>query len=670
MIYTLIVATAFALFLYLEVRKLSVSNVDNRQEIVIIESNITAKEKDRFNARISLKDRNGTPIKNAFVSVYEAETGGEIYSYSILRLDDYGQTEFDIPPGKYEIIVSTDHEKNMGGDKFSFFFHHDLVVSENSNVVSRKVLQRVNIKLANFPTPLPRMKVEAARKTRYGWSLPHLLASNDILDPRVGGDSFVFYLSDGEYNLNLDTLSFSSVNPAAYALAVSNIQPSKTNLIEFNFFLLKKQTVIISDLKFGWFKLMAKNFGDFQGMYFGRSVDMYTNQDNLRLVSVYATLPDCVTDYVKAIGEPESLENVDDHDILVEALNVCTTTDIRYDMDVSPNSNGDFVVSAPNALRLTIAGTTLRQGEVLSADFSITNSQDQGFSKMYIHQLWDERILPKIFFKDSKGKMVHEADLFDERYRPTANMNLISLPICLPPGNYTMTVQLPIFIWKATLLSQSLPISIKPGSPCAQTENNHKSLSYLSWQTMYSRKQEIFQRSTGYIMTWPSLSGERQVPKISPDNFSVVSSCDDLRQVKNVNIILVDIKPDVVYNEDQEYRFTNCLSEFTQKNPGRTYVLKNNFWGGKPFPTSTQYILYHFYLTLHQGSNVAVGVVSDRFYELFYGYPDFFVIDLDNFLFNRTYLTEDSLNRWLSNYPGYDFPKIFYNKSFLVDEND
>lgn len=622
-----------------------------------------------YSVIISVKDKEGTPVRNAFVSVYNFDNGEEIYGYSMIRTDDAGIAEIELKKGRYDVITSTDHEKTPYANKFSFILRWELEVNDvNSEIKISKNLRRMNLRLANFPQPIPRMKVEAVMKTKYGYSHPHMLASNGILsNQHFGDDSFEFYLGEQDlYNLNLDTLFFDPDSPSIYALAMIDVAPGNDNYFEFNFYNLKEQQITISDLEYGWFKLISSEVtGDFQGMYFGKPVNIYTNLLKLKLISVYATLPECINKYLHDNPTDKTIDLDLDKYRLTTAINICTMTDVRFDTYASTGPNEHLKISTPSNLKINPDLINAKAGEQVRIKTSISDSNGNEITRMYFHQLWDQRILPKVFIRNMAGKIVYQQDLFDESFDPKSKMDSVIISACAPPGKYNLEINVPIFIWDTSWLSDSVIIEITPGSNCQPDEKPKVLPKYYSWQDLYSRRQELFQSSDGYLMNWPTKRKQGgKTDTLVFDRPGAVSSCQDLNNAKSHRALIVKITGDYVYNEKNQLRLNSCLADFVKEFPGKTYILKNDFWGDKPFLTQNWYVMYHFYLILHSAGDSSVGILSEKFYEIMMGFPDFIIIDPNRFLYQKIDLNESDLRKWMAAYDGYDYPPLYFIKNF------
>lgn len=68
-------------------------------------------------------------------------------------------------------------------------------------------------------------------------------------------------------------------------------------------------------------------------------------------------------------------------------------------------------------------------------------------------------------------------------------------------------------------------------------------------------------------------------------------------------------------------------------------------------------MFYHYYLLLHFNDSIKVGILIDKFHQLFYGFSDFFVVDTNT----ETHLpAKDELKFWLKDYDG------IYNKEIPI----
>jgi len=61
---------------------------------------------------LSLRNQSDQPIKNAFVSVYSAGDGRQVYGYSILRTNSEGKVNLSLQKGEYSFVISSEGKNN------------------------------------------------------------------------------------------------------------------------------------------------------------------------------------------------------------------------------------------------------------------------------------------------------------------------------------------------------------------------------------------------------------------------------------------------------------------------------------------------------------------------------------------------------------------------------
>ena len=159
------------------------------------------------------------------------------------------------------------------------------------------------------------------------------------------------------------------------------------------------------------------------------------------------------------------------------------------------------------------------------------------------------------------------------------------------------------------------------------------------------------QYSTGNLITYPHFS--KTTSPVDTKNMSTINSCEDLKKIdiKSIKSLIININKDQAFDIDKQYEYTKCLKEYSTRNTKINYILKNSFFDGG-FPTTKLYVFYHYYLTLHQNNDNYVGIFSTRFHELLYGFQDFSLININEFM-NISNNKNDfvlTLNDWLNDY--------------------
>lgn len=632
-----------------------------RESSITIESHAVPiwGENDIYNITMRVFDNKDVPVKNAFVSIYTESDGEPVYAYTILRTSKSGELAASLKKGSYDVIVSTDHK--IGVTKLqdlSFILHFPIRISGKQNITETVILKKFSIAIVNTPFQLPKMKVEAKWKARYGFT-----PSQPLAIKKLGRETVDFYISDGVYNINLDPMSFDPQRPVSFALVEKEISVPQVNNLVFDFTQLKPVKIEVENLNNGWFKLDSTDSGDFQSMYFGEPVTVYTNLSDLQVEAVYAPLEQCVNSVYSLM-----LERKDEADPLVTTLGFCIDSDIAYTFrDVWTRNADEYIILQPTSLELIPSTTKIKQGDTLLVDFRLKDKKNNVIRSMFVHQLWDEEILPMFFFKDTTGKVLYETDLFDTNYERSKQKKL-KRQICFPPGHYLVEAKMPIGTWgEDKFLSASFALTVVQGFPCAAPESEMQGdipNATGSWQELYLKRDALLRISYGYIATFPSYP--KDISGLSERDLAIISSCSGLEETGEKSTIVVELKPETVFDIQNQSEFTICLKNYSLRNPGKTYILRDSFFSNFLYPNSKQYIFYHYYLVLHSSPNSSVGVLVEKMYDLFYGFPDFLAINPRHFLdstFNSSYpLSTESVKKWVSSYAGLITSPVIYEE--------
>ena len=579
------------------------------------------------------KDSNQKPINNLFVSIYNHDSNTAQYNYSILKSNPKGEVNFNLSAGSYDAFISTDNQKPSDREQISFVLNYNFNISQEETNESIIRLNKVIIKLNHFKnTPL--FKIEARLKHKMGFRPPQMLTTNTI-----NRKYFVFYASNGIFNFNLDTLEFNSKKNISYALAQKNLDLSTSKYIEFDFKNLKKIKVKMDNTKYGWFKLLSQDTGDFQNMYLDKPVDVYTNQDDLTLEMVYIPSPKCINFY-------SSFKKITPSKILF----ACDDTNIRYDFNYIPiNYNDIFIIKPPTQIASQINKSSIKQGELLTIVFSLINDDSHQIIKTFTHMLWEQPIQAIITFKNSQNEIVYQPNMFTQE-----DSFYFQNKVCLPPGKYKLSIEKTLDVWgNNKKISQDIDLTVTPGSSCTIPSVPPKpSFKFNSWQDLSQNKDSLNPYSTGNLITYPHFT--KKTDGINTKNMFTINSCSDLFKISpQTKTLMININTDSAFNYDAQTKFSKCLSNFSQNNPQYNYVLKNGFFSDL-FPTTKLYVLYFYYLQLHQNPQTFVGILADNFYELFYGFQDFTLIDKNNFIqitnSQNDYDFLNTLNDWLDQY--------------------
>lgn len=538
-----------------------------------------------------------------------------------------------MPAGNYDTVISTDNQDQFSRKQISFVLNYNFSVTTPDINDTFIKLNKVVFKLNHFKN-IPLFKIEACLKYKKGFRPPQMLTTNAI-----NKKFFVFYASNEIYNFNLDPLEFDSKKNISYCLAQKNLNLSTNQYVEFDFKNLKKIQVKIDNTKYGWFKLISKDTGDFQSMYFNKPVNVYTNQDDLTLEMLYIPNPKCIDYY-------SSFKKITPSQVIF----ACDNTNIRYDFNYVPvNYNDTFIIRPPTQITSQINKNPIKQGDLLTIVFPLINDNTYQLIKTYSHMLWEQPIRATLTFKNSQNEIVYQPNMFNQE-----ESYFYQDKICLPPGKYKLSIEKTIDVWGDNKkLSQDIDLKVVPGKPCSYPTTLEKpSFKFSSWQDLSKNKNTLNPYSTGNLITYPHFA--KKTTGVDTKNIFTINSCNDLSQIApNTKTLMININTDSAFNYDKQNEYSKCLSNFSQNNPQFDYVLKNSFFSD-PFPTTKLYVLYFYYLQLHQNPQTFVGILADSFYELFYGFQDFTLIDQNNFMQitnsknGHDFLS--ALNIWLDQY--------------------
>lgn len=611
---------------------------------------------DDLDLELSLRNQSGQPIKNAFVSVYSADGGNQIYGYSILRTNSEGKVNLSLQKGKYDFVISSEGKNN---NEDFFYLSQDFNFSSPSEQKKSVDLNLFKMELLNFPGDPPAMKVEITKKTSYGYLPSQMLAFKPS-----GENAVRFYVSGGTYNINLDTEFFNSTKTETYALVQKNVEIPRDGRIVFNYDKLTKFYVNIDGIKYAWFKLQTNDSGDFQGMFFGDPVTVYSNSSNLWISSVYIPSQDCI-DFVKKKAESES--SYPDKEYY--AMNVCTDSDIRYDiLDLNLKPDEIVTVFPPGELTLISNANKIKQGDQLDIKFQLKTKGVNQISSISVHQFWDTKILPKFNVLAKDGKVVYSTDLFDDNFTQY-NSNRLLRTTCLKPGEYIIKAEIPTGTWGQKNLKSSVGILVTGGVDCADNETDAAAISdrkFSSWQELFSRREELWKKSTGYTMSLPAIHANPST-RLDLSKTYTVKSCDDINKISDdAESVSVVIGEKAAYDSVFQSEFSDCLRDFAGNYPlHKSLILINDFFdfNKHAFPNVKMYIFYHYYLVLRQQSNSAIGIMADSFMDLFYGFPDFVVMeknDLNGYPVPENEVISET-NKWITNYRDIITTPIIYS---------
>ncbi|MCL4384664.1 hypothetical protein M1116_04365 [Patescibacteria group bacterium] len=568
-------------------------------------------QNNHANIELTFHDWKGRPIPNAYVTVFDNKTGASLYSYPILRTNQQGTANFEATSKKIDILVTTEPVYENTDPQLYFVTLFSLTTEKSFHQTHRINLYPVTIKLEHFNYPYtPLMKVETVAFNDQNYPYPdQQLGSNNSQDRKI----FKFYASRGKYNFNLDTIDFDSKYGLNLGLAQKDIQISSQSInINFDFDHMYTYNVALADANYGWIKLFAIETGDFQFQYYGKPIKIISNRPELYTKMIYLPSEKCTNYYYPKYKDGNQ----------AEIIYNCDDTNIRYDLEpskISPQTL--YTISPPDSFNFPSTPPFYRY------NITLKNTFGQGIQHQYIHKIWDLTIYPQI---------THD------------------------PFSPDWTISIPLDNWTNRYITQVIPPSQINNY---RLTNNNFSIPppYSNWQDLYDHRVDLLSSSTGYLTTWPSYP--KYLPQL-PKNLKSISSCNDLQNFSyptDSQTILIDIKSSAVNNLDEDTAFSQCLLNFTTAHPNTTYILKNSFIF-ESFDTIKHSVFYHFYLILHQAPGNHVGVLADKFYDLFYGFQDFSVINPKNFMKITDNLDnfDQTLKTWLSDYQSVTPSPIVY----------
>jgi hypothetical protein len=603
-----------------------------------------ANSNELFPVTLMLKNRFLKPIPLVYVTIFKIPDGHPAYDYSILRTNQLGETNFFLAKGEYDLYISTNDRSLSQANSDFFFIHYKLNINTPVFLAENLILYPLKMSINKAPS-LPTMKVEASYLNPY-------YTHNEMVAQKFEFQSSVnFYLSPGSYNLNFDTINFYKKDTVTYNLAAKNVNIPTDNYVEFDYPQLTTFPIEIADIDYGWFKTISSNTGDYQSMYFGEPVSDRTNLNDLQVKMIYTPLTSCVN-YFLDIYKSHQASTFEPPE---QAINACADTDLRFDfVGYNIKNNQKISIKPPSKLTLISNKLSLNQGDILIIDSLITNSDKQQIRNISIHQLWDTQILPKITFMNMQTHKQYEFDAFNDQYLPYTTI-IFNDKVCISPGKYKVSAKLPIRLWASNDLSDSFILEVKPGQMCDLEKTHNLPFNFSSWQELYALRIQLFRSSSGYLMDFPSLHHSNYQPAID-QSYKIISSCDDLESLEKAPAknIIVNLTTDLVFDLEYEKKFTQCLLNYGAHHPNSYYLIKNSFYDKQqPFPSINIYVIYYYYLVLNQTKPKAVGIIGEKFFDLFFAFPDVVVLDSKYFLnvWGRVnILDKKTILNWIDNY--------------------
>lgn len=604
---------------------------------------------DTLNVRLSLNYLGRIPAEEVFVSVYEERTGVGVYEYSILRTDTNGFVDLILKKGDYDIVLATSPRVGISSFHDKYFFVHDTV--HLSGVRNEKRFIRLSsavIYLSDFPFTIPEMKLEATSKTKSG-----RIPSHNFGLKQIGEDKVEVLFSGKEVCVNFDQETFDEDNILTFALGVPDLVAN--NVYKISYTKLSHFSVMMEGVTAGWFKLFDDNrYGDFQSKsYFGKSTHIYSNLDNLNVYMAYVPLAECIDSLIQT--QSYRVDGI---------LNFCSDSDVRYDFAPIPLiKDGLVILDPPTKILLWSKQNRISQGGFLDIAYEISTGRGNVVSGAYVHQLWDKKIMPKFFVINDLNQVVQEMDSFDIGGESSGRWAL-HRRICVPPGSYTIKGMFLAGTWGREYLENSLNLIVDPGNSCSAEEEDTYPIvtkETSSWQELYTGREKLFSNSSGYSMTFPNYPKADNI--LLDSHKEVVQSCSDFDLLHDQTTIIVRLNDDLVNDLKKEQVFSSCLKKYVLSHPGRTYILNGNFFRDRVFPTVNIYVYYYYYLVIKQSGDSSVGVHATQFYDLLFGFPDFYVIDgksnywLDGYA--GVVFNQNNLNNILSNNYGELAVRIF-----------
>jgi hypothetical protein len=434
-------------------------------------------------------------------------------------------------------------------------------------------------------------------------------------------------------------MTFSPEENITYALSKFNFKtPGDTN-ITFDFNRLKTSTVNIEGVNYALFKLVALNISDFQSMYFNKPTIIKTNTDNLFLEMVYIPNQECVQAQIDNKESPQQI------------INGCNHTNIRYDyvrnlfetINLVPNQQ--LNVLPPEKLDIQLSKNNINHDEYLTINYFLNNSLNQKIKNVYIHQLWDQNIMPQYTFVNSQNQISYQTYPFSNK--PSS---YFKEKLCLPPEKYQVQASFPLLLWgKSQLLNNVQDLNISSfGNQDCQPSNNNQTITpannYLNWEDLYQNRNQLYSQSTGYLQTFPKFGTSPNQLDIGQTNY--VNQCSDLETINNKFPIIIDLNQNNTFSPTTSSQFKTCLQKYVAKNYQKIFLLRNSFTKTF-FASEKSYVFYYYYLLLHQNKTNQVGVMADVFSDIFYGFPEFYLISSD---LQNKFLPKETLQKIIADY--------------------
>lgn len=619
----LLILTGFFNLLFPQPVHQSPSIIDNSPYLVF-EQKTTPTANGKYQVDLRILDQQNRPVNGCSLSIYNQENAYyPEYPFSILKTGEAGRTTFTLPKGKFLLIASS--EENTENSTFFLINYQLNIPSDATDKVYNIKLTKNHVSFRNGTNTTP-FKLEGSLQTSSTTATPNQAFANNLHNL----SEIIFYTSPGVYNFNLDQKEFSAIKNTTYALSRFSFNSPEEVEVAFDMQQLKTSTVDIKGIKYGWFKLIADGIGDFQSMYFGKPVTIKTNTDKLFLEMVYIPDQKCTQSKIDKKKDPK------------DAITGCTNTDIRFDYTIDPKEvtyllpNKQLDILPPDKLEINLSNTNIKQDDVIVVNYNLSNSANQKINRVFIHQLWDQDIAPNISFVNSKGEVVYQ-----QRYNSQKPDKYFQVKPCLTPGKYQLKANFPVLLWGNTQIFESRQdINITTGSLICQPltqKNIDPSHDYSNWEELYQDRQALYLQSSGYLQTFPRFGSSPAQVNIDRNNY--VNQCSDLNNINNSLPIIIDLDQKNTFDQDNSQKFKACLQEYVSKNNQRVFLLRNSFTDDA-FASRKSYVFYYYYLLLHQGKANQVGIIADIFYDIFYGFPEFYLVSSelqDNFLNKETF---------------------------------
>ena len=615
---------------------------DVKKNYVEIQASITNVKNQDFQVSIILSSDNITDWGESFVSVYNQETLFPIYSYSKLRTNSQHEVDFTLSEGRYILIFSS----NPNVNSTFYYFTHVIDTTEPKTSVTKKDLSTLYIELNNFP------KVDfknSKRNTPFKIELTKQIAPSKYLQDHMTADvesTTKIFLENGLYNINLDPLSFSFPNPISYAY-YANVDIPKTNKVIFNFDKKNMTTTKFTKGVVGWYKFNTNFFGDVQGVAIDVEAKTHHNvhRNKLSYARTYIPSQECVRDLERFNKLKYKWPN------FFDAINFCTNTDISFnyvgDQFKPAEKNTLF---APNELILLPEKKLIKQGEKLNVSYFLNNDQQQKIIGASIHQSWDTQLRPLLSFYNQKGERISSNSHVNEfLYK-----NTISKKICIKPGDYLVKGVFPKTPWTKKVLKSEFNLTVQNGEGCLSNDlsSNAAEYNYSQWQDFDEEsKVNFFEQTDQFLDTLISVNPVNIQNKDEFSESQMIDSCVSLFKINNNKRYTIVLSENILLNAHNQAEFSKCLKRFSKDHPNSTFILENAYFNRKAFPSSKRFMYYHFYRIIKEGDNQAVGIAPATFDELFYGFPDFFIVgNKFEFFYGTPANTKSILSNWFTEY--------------------